>query len=224
MNTKKEADSTLQPLLSRNGKTSALPLCILFLGILPLCETEESFYQPRFPANDVLLTRQALFKPENFACHTDSTLKSRDFRTTQSGRRKSISPLFSCWNTAILSLNFTWLEKRPASFCSPHCLDKPHCIDAIWLRCTSKTDGWSFFPLKRDDELIRESDQVFIFDLLSCLVFYEENAKWLIQASCPDLFAQLSPNAGMYISDPNNQLNTAIPIMLVILGGWCLYK
>lgn len=35
------------------------------------------------------------------------------------------------------------------------------------------------FPLKRDDELIRESDQVFIFDLLSYLVFGEENAQGL---------------------------------------------
>ncbi len=36
-----------------------------------------------------------------------------------------------------------------------------------------------FLPLKRDDELIRESDQVFIFDLLSYLVFGEENAQGL---------------------------------------------
>lgn len=51
-----------------------LALCIL-LGILASCETEESFYQPRLPANDVPLTRQALFKPRNFFAYTDSTLK-----------------------------------------------------------------------------------------------------------------------------------------------------
>lgn len=37
-----------------------LALCVL-LGMLASCETEESFYQPRFPANNIPLTRQALF-------------------------------------------------------------------------------------------------------------------------------------------------------------------
>ncbi|MCO7112100.1 hypothetical protein NIB75_04875 [Bacteroides uniformis] len=64
--------------------------------MLASCETEESFYQPRFPANNIPLTRQALFKPENFFAYTDSTTESRDFRITQSRRRKSISPLLSC--------------------------------------------------------------------------------------------------------------------------------
>ena len=52
-----------------------LALCVL-LGMLASCETEESFYQPRFPANNIPLTRQALFKPENFFAYTDSTLKA----------------------------------------------------------------------------------------------------------------------------------------------------
>lgn len=37
-----------------------------------------------------------------------------------------------------------------------------------------------YFPLKRNDELIRGSDQVFIFDLLSYRVFGEENIQGLV--------------------------------------------
>ena len=78
--------------------------------------------------------------------------------------------------------NFTYQlteeEEETCIFVPLYRLDKPHCIDAIWLLHIK--DGWmKFLPLKRDDELIRESDQVFIFDLLSYLVFGEENAQGL---------------------------------------------
>ena len=74
MNTKGSRQHSPTP-PKQKWQNICLALCIL-LGILASCETEESFYQPRFPANDVPLTRQALFKPENFFAYTDSTLKA----------------------------------------------------------------------------------------------------------------------------------------------------
>ena len=153
-------------------------MCVL-LGMLASCETEESFYQPRFPANDVPLTRQALFKPENFFAYTDSTLKAVISALRRVEEEKHFTASFLL-KYGIPLWNFTYklTGEETCIFVPLYRLDKPHCIDAIWLLHIK--DGWmKFFPLKRDDELIRESDQVFIFDLLSYLVFGEENAQGL---------------------------------------------
>ena len=156
-----------------------LALCVL-LGMLASCETEESFYQPRFPANNIPLTRQALFKPENFFAYTDSTLKAVISALRRVEEEKHFTAPFLL-KYGIPLWNFTYQlteEEETCIFVPLYRLDKPHCIDAIWLLHIK--DGWmKFLPLKRDDELIRESDQVFIFDLLSYLVFGEENAQGL---------------------------------------------
>ena len=177
MNTKGSRQHSPTP-PKQKWQNICLALCIL-LGILASCETEESFYQPRFPANDVPLTRQALFKPENFFAYTDSTLKAVISALRRVEEEKHFTASFLL-KYGIPLWNFTYklTGEETCIFVPLYRLDKPHCIDAIWLLHIK--DGWmKFFPLKRDDELIRESDQVFIFDLLSYLVFGEENAQGL---------------------------------------------
>lgn len=79
------------------------------------------------------------------------------------------------WNSTYESTK----EEETCIFVPLYHLDKPHCIDAIWLLRIK--DGWmKFFPLKRDNELIKKSDQAFIFDLLSYIVFGERNTQGLI--------------------------------------------
>ena len=120
--------------------------------------------------------------------------------------------------------NFTYklTGEETCIFVPLYRLDKPHCIDAIWLLHIK--DGWmKFFPLKRDDELIRESDQVFIFDLLSYLVFGEENAQGLTFKPHAQTRSVITvTNAGMYIPDLKTSWNTAIPTALVIPIGWMM--
>ncbi len=77
------------------------------------------------------------------------------------------------------------------------------------------------FPLKRDDELIRESDQVFIFDLLSYLVFGEENAQGLTFKPHAQTRSVITVTQCWDVyTDLKTSWNTAIPTALVIpLGG-----
>ena len=97
-------------------------------------ETEESFYQPRFPANDVPLTRQALFKPENFFAYTDSTLKAVISALRRVEEEKHFTASFLL-KYGIPLWNFTYklTGEETCIFVPLYRLDKPHCIDAIWL-------------------------------------------------------------------------------------------
>ena len=153
MNTKGSRQHSPTP-PKQKWQNICLALCIL-LGILASCETEESFYQPRFPANDVPLTRQALFKPENFFAYTDSTLKAVISALRRVEEEKHFTASFLL-KYGIPLWNFTYQlteEEETCIFVPLYRLDKPHCIDAIWLLHIK--DGWmKFLPLKRDDELI----------------------------------------------------------------------
>ena len=157
-----------------------LSLCVL-LGMLASCETEESFYQPRFPANSLPVTRQAFFAPERFFAYADSTLRTviSALRKVEQEEHFTASFLLK-YGIPLWDFTYQSTEKEETCIFVPlYRLDKPHSIDAIWLLHIK--DGWmKFFPLKRDDELIKEGDQVFIFDLLSYMVFGEENAQELI--------------------------------------------
>ena len=127
-------------LLSRNGKTSALP-CAFFLGILASCETEESFYQPRFPANDVPLTRQALFKPENFFAYTDSTLKAVISALRRVEEEKHFTASFLL-KYGIPLWNFTYkLTGEETCIFVPSTALTSHTASMPSGCCTSKTDG-----------------------------------------------------------------------------------
>lgn len=157
-------------------------ICFLLyvLSMLTSCETEESFYQSQSPISDAPLTRQFV-EPGNFFTYTDSTLKAvvSALRSVEEEQHFTASFLLKygipLWNFTYKSTE----EDETCIFVPLYHLNKPRSIDAIWLLRIK--DGWmKFFPLKRDDELIKGSDQAFIFDLLSYMVFGEKNAQGLI--------------------------------------------
>ena len=167
-----------------------LPCTVRSFRNARLLRNRRIFLSTPIPGKQHPVDPASVFKPENFFAYTDSTLKAVISALRRVEEEKHFTAPFLL-KYGIPLWNFTYQlteEEETCIFVPLYRLDKPHCIDAIWLLHIK--DGWmKFLPLKRDDELIRESDQVFIFDLLSYLVFGEENAQGLhIQASCPDPF------------------------------------
>lgn len=155
-------------------------LCLL-LGAITSCETEEFLYQSRFPANNLPSTRQTFFEPKEFFAYTDSTLKTVVSALSRVDKEKHFTASFllkygiPLWNFTYKSVE----EEETCLFVPLYRLDKPRSIDALWL-LRIKDGQLTYFPLKRDDELMEGNDQSFVFDLLSYMVFGEENAQGLV--------------------------------------------
>ena len=92
MNTKGSRQHSPTP-PKQKWQNICLALCIL-LGILASCETEESFYQPRFPGKRCPVDPASVIQAGKLLCLHRLYPKSRDFRTTQSGRRKAFHRFF----------------------------------------------------------------------------------------------------------------------------------
>lgn len=156
-------------------------LLYVLLGVLTSCETEESFYQSPLPQNKATSTRQAFFEPKSFFAYTDSTLKAAISALHNVEEEEHfITSFLLKYGIPLWNFSYKSTEKEETCIFVPlYRLDKPHSIDAIWLLRIK--DGWmKFFPLRRDNGLIKKSDQMFIFDLLSYMIFGEENAQGLI--------------------------------------------
>lgn len=155
-------------------------LCALW-GIFASCETEDLFYQSRFSKNDIPLTREMSFDSSSFFAYADS-----DWETVASalreveGQNHFVASFLQKYGVPLWNFAYSLTEEEETCIFVPlfH-INKPRSIESLWL-LRIKDRRMKFFPLRRDDEAMKQSNQVFIFDLLSYMVFAEKNKQGII--------------------------------------------
>lgn len=176
----KENKQQISVLSKQKWLRICLLLCVLW-GMLTSCEKEAPLHQSQLSSDYIPSTRQTFFEPTNFFAYADSTLKTVVSALRKVEEEKHFTAFFLL-KYGIPLWNFTYKlteEDETCIFVPLYRPDKPRTIDALWL-LRIKDGRMKYFPLKRGDEPIRDSNQAFIFDLLSYRVFGEENAQGLI--------------------------------------------